>query len=184
MGWLGLDILAALAAGPLSTKDLAAALGGRVIRSVCYACTRLREQGLILCVDGQHKLTKTGRSALSEGRRITSGPDRGSINRSSGLRARAWRLMRIKGKFSVAELCAQLCDGTHKDPEGNLRQYVLPLARAGYLVPLRGDRYLLIKDTGPLAPAWNKQVRCLTDPNTGEQIIVGGLHGRVAQDAG
>ena len=178
MGWLGLDILAALTHEALTTREVAAAIGGRREDSVRKACRRLHKQGLIYSVDGAlHDLTEAGRSALDNGKLITSGPERGSIRRPDGLRARAWRLMRIKRKFGVADLCAQLCDGSQKDPEGNLQQYLLPLVRAGYLAPLRSGRYLLIKDTGPLAPAWNKLTHCLTDPNTGEQHNLGGACG-------
>lgn len=193
MGWLGLDILAALESGILTAKNLAVALDSSP-GAIRRACQNLHKRGLIYatvgCVGGLYELTDAGRSALSQGQEFASGPVRGSVRRPNSLRTRAWRAMRIKRKFSVPELCGMLCDGTSADPEGNLEQYVLPLARAGYLADLPRmmdgtPRYLLVKDTGPLAPAWNKQRRCLTDPNTGEQITLEGRYGRrVAASAG
>ena len=184
MGWLGLDILSALSAGELSTKNLAVALGASD-RAVCYACAALAKKDLIVSSKPAkgimvHKLTKSGGVALAQGRSIKSGPVRGNVRRPDSLRARAWRAMRIKRKFSVPELCGMLCDGTATDPEDNLEQYVLPLMQAGYLaaLPCAADgtpRYLLVKDTGLLAPSWNKQRRCLSDPNTGEQITLEAL---------
>ena len=178
MGWLGLDILSALSAGELSTKNLAVALGASD-RAVCYACVALAKKDLIVSSKPAtgimvHKLTKSGSAALAQGRSIKSGPVRGSVRRPDSLRARNRR------KFSVPELCSMLCDGTAADPEDNLEQYILPLMQAGYLavLPCSTDgvpRYLLIKDTGMLAPSWNKQRRCLSDPNTGEQITLEAL---------
>lgn len=191
MGWLGLDVLNALSAGALSTKNLAVAVGAQT-QSIRHTCRVLRDKELIVscCNNTLHELTVAGKAALSQGRQITSGPVRGSVRRQDSLRARAWRAMRIRHKFSVPELCSMLCDGTATNPEGNLEQYVLPLLRAGYLAALPcgrdgAPRYLLVQDTGPLPPAWNKLQRCLTDPNTGAQITLEGSYARrVATTAG
>lgn len=190
MGWLGLDILMALSSGVATTQDLATAIGANAGTVRC-TCGVLRKKGLVasVCKNSVHEITDAGKSALASGHKITSGPVRGSVRQPNSLRARAWSAMRIKRKFSVPILCSMLCDGSATDPEGNLRQYILPLLRAGYLVALPGERdgtprYLLVKDTGPLAPSWNKEQRCLADPNTGEQIIVEGKHGRLENVAG
>ncbi len=82
--------------------------------------------------------------------------------------------MRIKEKFGLDELLSLLCDGTELSAEDNLRGYLLALERSGYLVRLnrRGadnsPRWWLSRNTGPNAPAWNRQTRTVADTNTGE----------------
>ncbi len=173
MTWLGLPTLRALASGPLLTAELAKAMGISVdsTRSVCRC---LRARGLMRTVEGIHELTEAGRQAMTIGQEITCGPDKGGVRRAESLRAKAWRAMRIKVKFSLDELLSLLCDGEEKDAAGNLRRYLRALELTGYLVEMKrtgadgSRRWWLAKDTGLHAPAWNKKAWTLTDPNTGE----------------
>lgn len=173
MAWLGLPALRALAEGPRLTRELARILGipqGQA-KGVCRC---LRARGLVRTGEDVHELTDQGRQTVARGEEITCGPDKGQVRRDGSLRARAWRAMRIKEKFGVDELLTLLCDGTERQAEYNLQGYLRILERAGYLAELKrrgpegSRRWWLARDTGPLAPAWNKVARTLADPNTGE----------------
>lgn len=185
MTWLGLPMLRALSEGPRLTSELARAVGittdhaGRV-------CRCLRARGVLRTGGGVHELTKAGRDAVARGEEITCGPQRGTVRREGSLRARAWRAMRIKERFGLDDLLTLLCDGDERAPANNLRSYLHALEAAGYLARLRrpdadgGPRWLLILNSGPKAPAWNKQTRTLTDPNTGAVILILARGGRDA----
>lgn len=177
MTWLGLPMLRALSEGPKLTSELALAVGittdhaGRV-------CRCLRARGVLRTGGGIHELTEAGREAVERGEEITCGPQRGTVRREGSLRARAWRAMRIKERFGLDDLLTLLCDGSERTSQSNLRSYLIALERAGYLARLKrsaangGPRWLLILNSGPQAPAWNKQTRTIADPNTGAVIPV------------
>lgn len=98
---------------------------------------------------------------------------------TTGLRARAWWLMREKRRFTVPALLQIIADASQQDAASNIGKYTSALARAGYLVEegrepsaRHGDpghkRYRLVRNTGPKAPVWRGSVRAVFDPNTGE----------------
>ncbi|SNR59405.1 hypothetical protein SAMN04488503_0225 [Humidesulfovibrio mexicanus] len=173
MTWHGLPALRALSSGPLLTAELSRAVGIS-LDSTRAVCRCLRARGLMRTVEGIHELTEAGHQAVACGQEITCGPNKGGVRRAESLRAKAWRAMRIKMKFSLDELLSLLCDGEEKDAEGNLRRYLRTLELAGYLVEMKrtgadgSRRWWLAKDTGLHAPAWNKKAWTLTDANTGE----------------
>jgi len=114
-----------------------------------------------------------------------------SIKRDT-VRARLWRLLRIRKKLSVGEAVAVLCDGTatYKDIERcikNVREYLRALVGAGHVAPVDGaprhvrhkaHRYFLVRDTGPLAPVARRSGG-VYDPNDGKHYA-GSRHGVVA----
>lgn len=180
MAWNGLAILTALAEGPRLTRQIAAALG--VASENISGCLRtLRSKGFLATSEGVHQLTDAGRNALAAGLELTSGPcDGKAVARNfNNLRAKAWRLIRMRDGFGVHDLMMALCDGSEGDAEGNLTTYMLALEAAGYLIPMRRSqdgkpRWKLKSecDTGPEAPAWNKKTRVLRDHNTGEVFTI------------
>lgn len=181
MAWNGLTILTALAGGSRLTRQIAAALG-KPSRDMTGCLRALHRRGLIISVEGVHQITEAGRKALASGVPLTSGPCNGDTTsrHAKTLRARAWRYMRMRDGFSLADVLRTLCDGTEAHAADNLRSYIRALESAGYLQPLprRGEggqlrwRLRRERDTGPEAPAWNKKARTLRDHNTGECIIV------------
>jgi hypothetical protein len=93
------------------------------------------------------------------------------------LRVRVWEAIRTARKGTVAEI-EQLALASEKDP-GGVQRYLLALRRGGYLrrmkaVSYKEARYLLIRDTGPLAPILRRSKDCLYDPNTKEEHVLEG----------
>ncbi|KAF0235320.1 MAG: hypothetical protein FD177_74 [Desulfovibrionaceae bacterium] len=181
MAWNGLTILNALADGPRLTRQIAAALD-KPSRDMSGCLGALRRQGLILSAEGVHEITEKGRAALAAGVELTSGPCNGDATsrHSRTLRVRAWRFMRMRDGFSLADMLRTLCDGTEAHAKDNLRSYIRALETAGYLqkLPRRGEagqqRWRLKRDhdTGPEAPAWNKKARTLRDHNNGKAFAI------------
>lgn len=178
MAWRGLEVLGLLAASPKTTRILAEALAVAwdTARDVCR---RLASHGLIETIEGLHCITPAGSKALEGGAEVVSGPGKGGCaeRTKSSLRAKAWRAFRIRRKLSMNDLLRLvLPSAATPEDETNARQnlmhYLATLTRVGFLfvMPKRGGgmRWLLVRDTGPCAPAWNKVERTVTDPNTGE----------------
>lgn len=161
-------------------------------RQVANACAKLVEHGYMVRENyaddtvkpGCYRLTKLGQAALEEGARLTSGPKgpTGQIRpHADSLRDRAWRAMRIRRKGSIPELIGLLLDagGDEADTKratNNLQKYFRQLALAGYLMEMRRDapesltsngakRYLLVRDTGPLAPITQERAGTMYDQN-------------------
>lgn len=155
-------------------REIAAELGMQhdVVRKIC---TRFTVRGMLLkeqCEGvGVYRITDAGAHFQTRNEPM-DGPAKGSraeYHRGS-LRARAWRVMRMREWWSVSDLLLTIADGTEKDAEKGLTRYVRALSLAGYVVPSKRtpDRWRLVQNTGHLAPALNTQARTLTDPNTGE----------------
>lgn len=134
---------------------------------------------------GCYTITESGRQVIDAGGELKSGPKTGKPrHRSSGLREKAWRLMRIRRKFSVEDLCHSICDGSEKEAESNLGKYLKALRLAGYITRLarRGKgtaitsngsyRYLLVLDSGPKAPVWQQRAKTVFDPNTKKEYAL------------
>lgn len=135
---------------------------------------------------GCHKLTEAGIAAAAEGKRLRSGPTEwvGPKVHKDSIRIRAWRAMKLKGKFSLPDLCMLCAKGGEKDIYSNLRKYVKALEDAGYLIRLslresgtaitsNGNvRWWLSpeKVTGLQAPVWSAKNKTIYDPNTEETI--------------
>lgn len=187
MVWIAEHILTAIAqAKPrqcFTRRDVELATG-MTAKQVENACGKLARHGLIeQAGKGCLKLTAAGRAAAEGGAKLRSGPrgrQPGSRGRGEGLRARAWRAMRVRRKFAVADLVMLAAEGGERDPESNLLKYIRALTRAGILVELKhraapasltsngGKRWWLMetRDPGPLAPTvrWNRNQ--VYDPNS------------------
>jgi hypothetical protein len=98
-------------------------------------------------------------------------------DRTSGLRERAWWLMRQVKRFTLDDLLLTLADGSQRDAPNNLQKYIAALERCGVLVRLQrrvpGNAmtsnghviWRLALDLGRDAPVWRAKARVLWDPN-------------------
>lgn len=84
----------------------------------------------------------------------------GEVAPATVLQTRAWWTLRLQRKFSAAsllQLLAMVEDGDARRLQARLRPYLRALARAGVIAPLargaEGQRYTLVEDLGPAAPA-------------------------------
>lgn len=167
------QILGALAKGCATTGQLRRVL----TRGCVYSALQvLRRRGLVHSVEGVHELTPKGLAWAEAGLSISHGPSlgRSGSRQRQTLRAKAWRLLRLKGKASLDDLLFIVADGTEADAEKNLRRYLRALVLAGILVQTRSG-WLLPSDanTGPEAPSWNTLTRTVTDINTGATWTIG-----------
>ncbi|WP_257311190.1 hypothetical protein [Geothrix fuzhouensis] len=158
----------------VSLRDLAARLEltPTQVRFTLYA---LMERGLVRhCWKGVYAITPEGLKHLASGKVITSGP-KGPHGPSpfapSTLRTRLWRALRLKRVASVDELLVLAAKGTEGNAREDARRYLNALAHVGILDPAYTrsgpQRWLLLRDTGPQAPQWNKRQKRVFDPNQG-----------------
>lgn len=106
---------------------------------------------------------------------------------ASGLRARAWWLIRQLRRFTLDDLLFTLDEGLEsmgvRDVPGNLQKYITQLERAGVLVRLerrakglvRGSNghviWRLAHDLGRIAPVWRGFNQALWDPNACRLLV-------------
>jgi hypothetical protein len=201
MTWTANQILRVIAAqgigdGCVSLHKIKPGVPDLTSRQVADACATLVRNGLLAQCKyadgrvrpGQYKLTAPGRRALETAQQVVSGPKapHGTARPTPGSqRERCWRAMRIKLKFSVADimrLVACDCDAVAQQrAEDNIGKYVRALARVGYLqvLPKREAgsavsspgwlRYLLVVDTGPKAPHV-RRAGVVFDPNIDAEV--------------
>lgn len=195
MAWIAQQLLTAIYLGAPSeciTEARMVALTGLGAKQVENAAQRLLKHGLIERVGpGCHQLTDAGRAMLASGLTLRSGPNGSQPGKrifSDTARVRAWAALRIRRKASMPELIALVVrgDDRERDIESNLGKYLRALAKAGYVkaLPRREPglaptsngyvRYLLLKDTGPLAPVWRPAKETVYDPNTEEETPICG----------
>lgn len=172
---------------------------GRDAKSVEMSCLKLRKHGLLVKTErGCHKLTVAGRAAFTQGTAdLRSGPKGPHIAprvKAGTVRDRAWRAMRLKRKFSVADLVMLCAEGGERAIDSNLRKYLKALESVGIVRQLKVRepgtaltsngfvRYLLIedRDTGPKAPVWRLAHRKVYDPNTEKTYCMGAAAPRAA----
>lgn len=180
MAWHGRTILETLCGGAKLTRELAEATGAPDLRG----CLRhLRARGFMTSAEGVHSITDAGREALENSRKLTAGPCsvKACSRQKRTLRDKAWSAIRQRDFFSVDDLLMLLLsEGDSAAAKGNLQSWVTALVSVGYLSGkpetsrTAPRRYRLRRemDTGPLAPAWNKATRMVTDPNTGKRFHV------------
>ncbi len=183
-------IAAATAARECITEARLVEITGKNAKSIENSCRILRKHGLISKnAQGCHKLTPAGRAAVDQELRLRSGPKgprSGHLVREGTLRDRAWRAMRIKGKFTIDDIVMLSVEGEERDVRSNLGKYFRALARAGFLVPLPAReagtaptsngfvRYLLVRNTGPKAPVMKASRGMVYDPNTETSVVLDG----------
>lgn len=157
----------------VSLRDLAEGLG-QTVQQVRFTLYGLMDRGLVRrCWKGVYALTPAGLEHLAEGKGITRGPKGPRIPTPfspSTLRSRLWRALRLKRVASVDELLVLAAKGTEGNAREDARRYLNALAHAGILDPAYTrtgpQRWLLLRDTGPQAPQWNKRQKRIFDPNT------------------
>ena len=101
---------------------------------------------------------------------------------TTGLRQKAWWVMRSLPRFTLDDLLFQLADGSQRDAPSNLQRYISALERVGVLVRLArrmpGNTptsnghviWRLARDLGRAAPVWRAKQQVLFDPNSGALI--------------
>lgn len=145
----------------------------------------LRRDYLMRMEVGCYQLTETGLAAANSGEVITSGP-RGphyGVRRvKNTLRERAWRSMRFQRRFTIPDIVSSAAIETDGNPHASIARYLRVLRDAGYVKPStrRVDRiaetsngfkvWILIRDTGRLAPVVLSKSNAVRDLNLGEDV--------------
>ncbi len=159
--------------GRIRLQDLVEQTGFTTTRTR-FAVQTLVSRGLLSWVDrGTYRLTPNGFEALVGELDLRPGP-RGPRHElpQTGIRTRVWRALRLQQKGSIRDLLTLASRGEALDRE-DTKKYLGALTKAGYLrrLQVRGEhretRYLLIRDTGPKAPQWDKRRARVHDANTG-----------------
>ena len=103
---------------------------------------------------------------------------------TTGLRARAWWVIRKEGYFTLEKLLFSVADGSERDATANLQKYISALERVGVLARLERREpgaaatsnghvvWRLVRDLGRKAPVWRSVQQVLFDPNSGALIPV------------
>lgn len=158
--------------------QLKPAEAGKIIsrprRRVQEALSRLARRGYAIAQGGSYLCTPEGLIFSESGEEIKCGPAGCEYRKArvvdGTIRTKAWRAMRIKGKFSLEDLGRAVLDGSEagKEPLENIRKYVIGLQKTGYLIEMKrrvpgsaptsngSKRWMLSRDTGPLAPIIRK----------------------------
>lgn len=180
------SVLHALSAGGCFTIDQLCSSLGLTRRQVSDgAALLLRRDYLIRTAVGCYQLTDAGLAAASSGEVIRSGP-KGPNGKarvvSNTFRQRAWRSMRIRRAFSIADIVADAATEEDGNPKGNATRYVYHLKSAGYVAELPRrqpgsaltsngfKRFMIARDTGPLAPVFRVDQQIFHDLNTGKDM--------------
>jgi DNA-binding Lrp family transcriptional regulator len=124
---------------------------------------------------GTAQLLPAGRVHLAAGQALSRGPQKPRPMGGDSLRARLWRALRIRVRVTLFELLQLAARGDEANAKANAVRYLGALGRSGYVADRRqpGQRamdvcYILLRNTGPLPPQWNKRQRRVFDPNTRE----------------
>jgi len=146
-------------------------------KSVTQACAKLLARGLVDRVErGCYQLTEAGRQVVENKVSLTSAalvPKLDERVYKDSMRTRIWRAMRLKKKFTIADL-TKLATRDEKQGANNVQQYCKALRAVGYLRKIRNTdralRFCLVIDNGPIAPIFRKKRGEVFDPNTKEVI--------------
>ncbi|MDH4122400.1 MAG: hypothetical protein OEV94_11925 [Deltaproteobacteria bacterium] len=127
---------------------------------------------------GVYELSR--KAKIMERPTINSRPLGVGIRSVGTYRERLWKTMRMSKGFSLDDLVELAATGNEINPRRAAEKYVAALRKAGYVTNLtardmqtgrifsRKGRYLLVRDSGPLAPAWSHRNKTVTDHNSGE----------------
>lgn len=106
---------------------------------------------------------------------------------TTGLRQRAWWVMRRRISFTLSGLLSTLADGSERDAKSNLGKYLRALAKAGIVrseaardkgamnhTPTSNGhlRYQLIINAGRKAPVWRVKSGVVFDANSGIEYLM------------
>lgn len=187
-GEIPTTILHCLADGACRTIDELNELLGLNRRQISDGAAKLVLRDYLERVEtGCYQLTSVGIAAARAGETISSGPWRPDTARTrkpvrDTFRRRLWNAMRMGGVFTVADLVMAAARVGDANPENNTARYIGHLVRAGYVEKLRTrkrglkltsngfNRYRLVKNTGPIAPAFSPKRMALHDYNTREDV--------------
>lgn len=136
--------------------------------------------------EGHVKATAEGLKFLQRGEQVHHGPKGPQVLEQDGtsLRSRLWRAIRLLHKATVREVLELAERGDEGNAASNAKDYLNILVRSGHLTRMSRpgtpeppattppSRYCLLRDSGPLAPQWNKRQRRVFDPNTRETFDV------------
>lgn len=153
-------------------------------RQISNAAALLKRHRLLKTTrPGLYGLTKLGRETQIKDVNLVSGPKASYSTvraHKDTFRARAWRSMRIRGRFTIGDILADAERDDEADAKSNAQRYISALCRVGHVRELPKRRpgtsmgsngqkvFRLSKNTGPLAPVWREKSRVLHDFNTGE----------------
>lgn len=173
----------------LSVDEIAARMARFSRHDIAKAAGRLVSRDMIARrMRGCYVVTAAGREAVQSGRVIKSGPRgrmTGAVARKNSFHARLWKALRIVKKGALADFIALAEPGALKDPHNAADHYFRALHLAGYVSVMARRRpglaptspghkvFLLIRDTGPRSPRYNKARRLVSDLNTGEKHDIG-----------
>lgn len=175
-----LELIAAQPDGAGTTAALAAHMGRKVNLITTTALLLKRRKLIEVPQRGTYRITDDGRAWLAAGRPIACGQGRRHYKKTSGLRERAWWLMRELRKFTVTDLLTTLADGTERDAYSNLCKYLATLERVGVVQRMKRRvpglsaqsnghvLWWLKRDLGRQAPLWRQRHGVVFDPNSGE----------------
>lgn len=186
------QLLTILAEGCELTPSHAADRLSKSKQNVQNAFDNLVRRGLAVSVCGAYRATTEGMEFIAAGKEIKSGQagpggkPRVVVNT---MRSKAWRAMRIKGKFDTDDLARACLDGSEiaRDPTGNLRHFISSIAACGYLVEMKRrtpgsaptspgkKRWMLVRNTGPKTPILHSSGD-VWDPNEERLYTRGGSH--------
>lgn len=158
-------------------------------KQVENACQRLlRHEFIARSGQGCHRLLPAGIQAIEQGQALHSGPkgpqESGQRQRNPGMRQRIWNALRSGKKLTIDDVIMRVAEGDEQDPRSNVGHYIRALAQAGYVLemPIRekpmnltsngAKRWLLISDTGPLAPTVRVSRKTIYDPNLEREVAM------------
>ncbi|BDV42408.1 hypothetical protein GURASL_13310 [Geotalea uraniireducens] len=188
MTWPANKILRVLASlGVAATAQEITAATGMTLDQVWDACDTLVKNRLASRQDrGVYLITAAGTAALVDGKEIKSGPKgpTGPKVKRGTFRERLWQAIRKERKGTIGNfLSLALLDGEDENKATeNAQKYLCVLCQAGYMSRLPGKqrgtalcsngftRYILVINSGPLAPVARRVQRQLYDPNTGNTV--------------
>lgn len=186
-GELPTTILRCLADGACRTIDELDDLLDLTRRQISDGAARLILRDYAERVEiGCYQLTAAGLEVAQAGTTIKCGPLGPHTCKSKKpgkdtFRRRLWNAMRVGGTFTIPDL-VMAARRDDADPTGNATRYVRRLVTAGYIQELpqreRGvrptsngfKRFRLVRNTGPIPPAWSPKRKVLHDYNTREDV--------------
>jgi hypothetical protein len=153
------------AALPFTRNTLAGMLGALVLDGMVE---RVEAGCFKRCIPARQQVPTAGQPDLRKPRKRLHGD----------VQRRLWRAMRLRRKFTIAEVVQLASREGEKSINSSAVAYARALAAAGYLRLLprakgsRAQRWMLIRDTGSAPPTARRQdgQRWLMDPNTRERI--------------
>lgn len=136
---------------------------------------------------GCFRLTEAGQEAVAKGLTIRSGPAgrkprKAPERRRPSLQQRAWNVMRMRTRFTVADLIVTSAIETDVRADDTIQRYLRVLTKAGYVQAVGRVRegqkrswclaHRLVRDTGIIAPSVIARASILRDHNLGTEVAL------------